>query len=85
MFKFELGVKVREIFTGLTGITMGRTEYFTGCIQYGVMDTELDKDGLIKEWTWMDESRLELIEETKIPILTWSESGGPQQTPSGCF
>lgn len=47
-----------DVVTGFKGIIMGRTEYSTGCIQYGVCPQKLSKDGHLPDWTWFDETRL---------------------------
>jgi hypothetical protein len=83
MFKFNLGRKVRENICGLVGVVMARSEYLTGCRQYGVLPMALDKDGKIPAWEWLDESRLEDYKE--IPGFPDSEKtgkiGGPSQLP----
>ena len=56
-FKFELNQEVKDAVTGFKGIIMGRTEYNTGCIQYGVCPQKL-KDGAVPDWSWFDETRL---------------------------
>ena len=75
MFKFELGQTVKEKVTGFKGAIMGRTEYTTGCIQYGILNAQLDKDGKMQDWVWLDESRLE-IDGKKITGM--KSIGGPQ-------
>lgn len=57
-FKFKLGEILRDKITGFTGVVMGRTEYVTGCIQYGLLPCNLDKDGNMQSWKWLDEIRL---------------------------
>lgn len=58
MFKFSLGVELEDAITGYTGIAMGRTEYLTGCNQYGLLNRKPDKDGVPRDWRWFDENRL---------------------------
>lgn len=57
-FKFELGVRVKDVFTGLQGIVMARSNFITGCDQYGICDTKLTKDGKRPDWEYFDENRL---------------------------
>ena len=57
MFKFELGMELKERVTGFAGVVMVRTEYTTGCITYGLLSKKL-KDGKVQDWAWFDESRL---------------------------
>jgi RNase P/RNase MRP subunit p29 len=96
-FKFALGTQVKEKITGFTGTVMARTEYYTGCLTYGVLNNKLDKDGRISEWEWIDEIRLEVTGELLVswPLKTvkelkktfqdlsekLNEPGGCEQTP----
>jgi hypothetical protein len=78
--KFKLGDVVREIFTGYTGVVVGVTFYLTGCTHYGIFNQELDKDGNMRDWVWLDGSKLELVKElTKTTINVTGNSGGPSQ------
>jgi hypothetical protein len=60
MIKFELGEELQDVVTGYKGIVMGRTDYFTGCVHYGLAAREL-KDGKTLDWEWFDETRLSKI------------------------
>lgn len=76
MFKFELGQVVKEKVTGFTGVIMGRTDYITGCKQYGLLSQRLRKDtGKPVEWQWFDEERLVMVGK-KISLV--DSIGGPQ-------
>ena len=55
---FELGDRVKDIVTGFTGVVMSRMEFLTGCSQYGISPTKLDKDGKRVDWEYFDENRL---------------------------
>ena len=79
MFKIELGTIVKDKVTGFIGVVMARTEYATGCKQYGTSKQTLNKDGGIDDWLWFDEVRLEPT--TKKPLKLTVSIGGPQQTP----
>jgi len=48
----ELGMKVQDVVTGLTGITTGKTKYLNGCIQFYI-EPKLNKDGKA-EGRWVD-------------------------------
>jgi len=67
MFKFELGIKVKDQITGFSGVVTGRAEHITGCNTYGVIP-KVGKDGKIIEANWFDENRLEVIDK-KILLL----------------
>lgn len=73
-FKFKLNLHVRDKITGFSGVILGRTEYATGCIQYGICPKCLI-EGKYPDWQWLDESRLELMGTTKIAGL--KSIGGP--------
>jgi hypothetical protein len=74
MFKFSLHAIVKDKVTGFTGVILGRTDYATGCLQYGVLSQKLAKDGKPSEWVWFDETRL-ILTGKKIQPLT--KIGGP--------
>ena len=76
MFEFELNKEVKDILTGFKGIIMARTEYTTGCIQYGLGSQKLNKDGDIPEWKWFDQSRLTLTGKS-LNIKKASEGPAP--------
>jgi len=57
----NLGDKVRDVVTGLTGIAVGRTQYLQGCARIAVQPQEL-KDGKPVEASWFDEPQLEVVE-----------------------
>ncbi len=85
MFKFENGVRVRDLVTGAEGIITGRAEYLNGCIQYCVKPPqtgEADPPSAL----WLDEPQLvqtdEGIREEITSNLTQSTApyaGGPRQ------
>ena len=74
---FNYGDEVRDIITGVKGIVVGRTEYFTGCTHIGIAPATL-KDGKAQDWQWPEESRLELVKAKKVAI-----GAGPKR--SGAF
>lgn len=82
-FKFENGDKLCDQVTGLEGVVMVRAEYSTGCIHYGLQAQNL-KDGEPRDWHWLDQSRLYLVESKAVTfkILEGTTSGafpaGPQ-------
>lgn len=57
-FKFELGTRVKDVITGMSGVVMGRSNFITGCDQYGISPTKLGKDGTRPDWEYFDENRL---------------------------
>lgn len=57
-FKFELGTRVKDIITGMSGVVMARSNFITGCDQYGISPTKLNKDEKRPDWEYFDENRL---------------------------
>lgn len=78
LFKYKLGLKVKDKVTGFTGIITARTQYLTGCNGYGITPP-VDKDGKTGEWQHFDEGRLEIIDEgiNKSEVAA-KKAGGPQ-------
>lgn len=51
--KFQFGVHVKDVISGLSGYVTGRVTYMTGCTQYIVQPT-LGGDGKYREGHWVD-------------------------------
>ena len=84
LFKFRLGVKAKDIITGYKGVVGGRTEYLTGCKQYGLIKEGLTKDGKTPDWEWFDESRLEVVKADPVKVNEKSDPGGPAPSAPQC-
>lgn len=79
-FKYDLGITVRDKITNVEGVVTGRHEYLTGCVQYSLQPTGLDKDGKIRESYYLDEGRLDPVAKKKpIEMNASSPNGGPQR------
>ena len=76
----KLGDTVKDYITGFTGIAGARTEYLTGCIQFGVIPKTLNKDGKPQVWEWFDESRL-MVKKIDSSEAKLGGDGGPQPMP----
>jgi hypothetical protein len=71
MFQFELGEKLRDkIVSGFSGVVMARCEYLTGEIKYGLGPYYLPVNDKIQEFEWLEECRLERIEDVESIKLT---------------
>jgi hypothetical protein len=68
----KIGDVAKDRVTGFEGVIVGRTEWLSGCITFGVQGKEM-KDGRPTDAVWFDEARL-----TETPIAT---KGGPCPTP----
>jgi len=64
MFEFELGEILKDRVSGFQGVVMARTEYFTGCVHYGLCSQSL-KDNRPIDWEWFDETRLDKVKGKK--------------------
>ncbi|MEG1502257.1 MAG: hypothetical protein RR370_02600 [Synergistaceae bacterium] len=80
-FDFDemMGKEVKDIVTGYTGIVTGKITWLFGCNQYGVM-AKVATDGSVKESSWFDEGRLEVIGEGIRP----QEVSAPTGKRGGC-
>jgi hypothetical protein len=65
--RIELGQKVKDHITGFSGTVTGRTEYITGCKQI-LIQPPVKEDGTFVDGRWMDEDRLNVIDEKKVSI-----------------
>lgn len=82
-FKFKLGQVVKDVITLFEGVIMGRTEYLTGCNHYAICSKKL-KEGVIQEWTWLDEQRLLATKKKDVELgavapKSRNVKGGPTQ------
>ena len=77
IFKFEQGDKVKHIINGFTGVVVARTQWYNGCVQYGIASKGLDKDGRALESVHFDEEYLEIVSGSK-PIRS-TKTGGPSR------
>jgi hypothetical protein len=75
-FKFELGQTLKDTVTGLTGVVMVRAEYSTGCVHYGLLPRTLH-EGKPVDWSWLDESRLILVDKKRIGVAPEKKVSGP--------
>ena len=79
--KIGLGMTVKDIITGLTGVAVCRSSYLTGCDRISIQPLEL-KDGKPAEWCAFDENQLEIVKGKKIIDLSPKEEttkvGGPR-------
>lgn len=75
----QLGLKVKDLVSGHTGMAISKAIYINGCVQYEVMP-EVKKDGSKVNGRWIDWQRLEVvgqgIAEKNKP--TAKQTGGPE-------
>lgn len=88
--KLNLGDRVKDRITGLTGILVGRTEWIYGCSRVGIQP-ESTTDGKPVEAQWFDEAGVKLVKAAAYqplqPVMTpqaepFKPTGGPAR-PSG--
>lgn len=77
-FKFKNGDLLKDKVTGLTGVVMVCAQYSTGCHHYGLQPQDF-KDFKEPDWTWLDQSRLELMDKA---VVTFDVS---EDSTSGAF
>lgn len=74
-FKHDLGIRVKDIITGYTGIITGRAEHITGCNTYWV-NSQTIKDGKIVGAEYFDEDRLVKVDEGIKPATVQGKKPG---------
>ena len=79
MFKYELGVELKDRLTGYQGIVVGRTEYLNGCHRYSLQSRQLNKDNKPAEWEAFDEMQLDPV--GGVEVIGQQKTGGPQPAP----
>src|SRR5260370_736475 len=87
----NLGDKVRDTLTGLTGIVTSRTEFLWGCVRIAVQPEGLYKDGQPHKSTYIDEPQVAVLvagyyqaESAKYQAESASATrgpGGPREDP----
>ncbi len=80
----QLGDKIRDKVTGVTGIATQRIEMLNGCVQYTIRQP-VDKDGKIPEMWSYDEQQLEVVEKNPCGLGKPSSSpvtGGAESRPA---
>lgn len=69
MFRFQLGVKLRDRITGFEGRATASCAYITGCDQY-LIQPQTKEDGSWVDARWFDDNRLELVDSTAVTLET---------------
>ncbi len=67
----KLGQFVKEVVTGIEGVAMARTEYYTGCTHIGICPREPSRDNgkiSLPDWIWVDETRCQIINENILEL-----------------
>lgn len=79
-FKFNLGVRVRDLTCGFEGVITARSQLLNGCLRYDVTP-KVKKDGERGDTWSIDEQQLELVDDGingKVKAKTGNEmTGGP--------
>ncbi len=87
LFKFECGDVLKDKVSGFVGVVMTRSEYYTGCIHYGLEARKLTKDNKLADWQFLDEMRLTkvrvkpLVFKKKEGVVKGRVIGGPMPNP----
>lgn len=78
----NLGDKVKDRISGLTGIATAIVRYISGCEQVSITPQEV-KDGVPISGSYFDIDRIEVIEVGAIKLSNRFDSrdGGPQDSP----
>ncbi len=77
----ELGDRVKDTITGFKGVAGVLAFHLTGCHQVGIQPEELDKDGKVKDWLWVDVQRVILIKKNAVKLNNEKHPGAMCNTP----
>jgi hypothetical protein len=77
--KFSMRDVLKDKVSGFKGQVHGITYYSTGCIHYGLAPLKLNKEGLLLDWQWLDETRLMLVK--KAGAVEVKPHSGPDMNP----
>ncbi|MFZ2804289.1 MAG: hypothetical protein WA001_03625 [Patescibacteria group bacterium] len=72
----KFGDRAKDKISGFEGILTGRTTWQTGCDQWCIAPTTLDKDGNLRESKWFDIMRIEVTAPDAVVIAR------PPEVPS---
>ncbi len=82
IFKYNLGDRAKDKISGLTGIICARAQYLTGCVHYGICPEKISEKQSTYDWTYLDASRLEILEEKAVDIQPAEDApSGPCDNP----
>lgn len=73
--KVNLGDKVRDRVSGVTGIATAQVRYLNGCVQFGV-NAQVGADGKVPEAVFIDHAQLEVVEAGAVEVEA-GDTGGP--------
>jgi len=79
--EIKLGQKVKDIVSGLTGITIAKVEYLNGCVQYAVKPKMKEKDTETPQAEYIDVEQLQVINDGIIKKKKITKNGGIKETP----
>lgn len=75
----KLGQNAKDKITGFEGVAIAKTEWFYGCIRYGLQGRKVKDDGTIADAQWFDEDQLIGIEQVEERKET--DNGGARLIP----
>lgn len=61
MSHVNLGDKVKDVISNITGIATCKQESLSGCVQF-LVETKMNKEGTSRDF-WLDEQRLEILKK----------------------
>lgn len=74
-FKFDNGIEVKDIVTGVTGIVSAQSKWLNGCIRYSVQPKSKEGENVMPDCWWVDEEQLVKISDGV--IVKAKRTGGP--------
>ena len=74
--QIKLGIKVKDIVSGLTGIVIAKITYLNGCTQYAVRPKIKKGENEIGESLYIDEEQLVVVGDGILKIKKVTNTGG---------
>jgi len=72
----KFGSKVKDKITGFIGIVTGKASYISGCSRI-LVEPPIDKDKKMREAEWIDENRIETVDNSIIKLDDIIKTSGP--------
>lgn len=73
--QFDLGVKLKDLVSGVTGIAVARLEHLNGCVHYCIKPLA-DKDGKEIEGIYVDSQQIVKVSDGIRKQITQNNTGG---------
>jgi hypothetical protein len=80
MFKYDMGVHLKDVITGFKGVVTARIEYINKCVQYQLQPTSV-RNGIYPASKWIDEEQVAPTAGKRIVLIHGNLLGGDRDLP----